>query len=91
MVVVVVYRTPVNGHGSREISERLGDDRAENEEGEPRAQRERSGSEERDEKRVTLFSFQDSVGWDTSSGKAESSGKGNASPIFRKTLAGQVR
>lgn len=82
--VVVLYRTPVNGTvlvESRNDSETI----VSKTKRENRAQGKRSGWEKRDEKRVTLFSFQDSVGWDISSGKAESSGKGNASPIFRKT------
>lgn len=82
--VVVLYRTPVNGTvlvKSRNDSETI----VSKTKRENRAQGKRSGWEKRDEKRVTLFSFQDSVGWDISSGKAESSGKGNASPIFRKT------
>lgn len=80
----MLYRTPVNGTvlvKSRNDSETI----VSKTKRENRAQGKRSGWEKRDEKRVTLFSFQDSVGWNISSGKAESSGKGNASPIFRKT------
>lgn len=80
----MLYRTPVNATvlvKSRNDSETI----VSKTKRENRAQGKRSEWEKRDEKRVTLFSFQDSVGWDISSGKAESSGKGNASPIFRKT------
>lgn len=74
---------PYKRYSIREISDRLGGNRVENEE--RKSQGELFESEKRDRKRVTLFSFQDSVGRDTSSGKAKSSGKGNASPIFMET------
>lgn len=74
---------PYKRYSIREISDRLGGNRVENKE--RKSQGELFESEKRDGKRVTLFSFQDLVGRDTSSGKAKSSGKGNASPIFMET------